>query len=95
MLFDFKIYKMENKIARKTSKANLTKKTELDILKASAKKSASVAVRESRLLGLTIKIISKNNLIEKSSTGEIKVLRKIEKTISKNGLKKGTVLCRK
>ena len=83
---------MENKILKRKSK---TSNSELEVLKYSAKKSSSIAVKESRLLGLTIKIISKNNLIEKSSTGEIKILRKIEKTNQKNGLKKGTVLCRK
>jgi hypothetical protein len=86
---------VENKTLKRKVKSLISEKNEFEILKLSARKSASVAVRESRLLGLTIKIISKNKLIEKSSTGEIKVLRKIEKTTSKNGLKKGTVLCRK
>lgn len=85
---------MENKILKRKIKSSISEKTEFEVLKLSARKSSSVAVKESRILGLTIKLISKNNLIEKSSTGEIKILRQIEKTISKNGLKKGTVLCR-
>ncbi len=83
---------MENKTLKKKYK---TSNSELEVLKYSAKKSSSLAVKESRVLGLTIKLISKNNLIEKSPTGEIKILRKIVNISSKNGLKKGAVLCRK
>ena len=86
---------MEKNIIKSEKKPFISEKYEFEILKLSARKSSSLAVKESRLLGLTIKIISKNNLIEKSSTGEIKILRQIEKTTSKNGLKKGTILCRK
>jgi hypothetical protein len=86
---------MEKKTLNRKTKSSISEKTEIEILKKSARTSSSVAIRESRVLGLTIKLISKSNLIEKSPTGEIKILRKIVNISSKNGLKKGAVLCRK
>ena len=83
---------------------------ELEILKKSARKSSENAVKESRVLGLTIKIIENNNLVEKLPNGEIRFIKAIyrptlepkvtsEKVskVNKNShkLKKGTVLCRK
>lgn len=78
------------------SKAEISDNKELEILKKAAKKSSENAVKESRILGLTIKLILNNNLVEKSPNGEIKILRKIDKVFStEKGLKKGDVLCRK
>lgn len=48
-------------------------------------------------MGLTIKVISNNEVIEKLPDGSQKVLKKIESLDSDTmpRLKKGTVLCRK
>ena len=73
-----------------------TSDEELKILQKSAKKGSDNANRTSKAMGLTVKLILNNEIIEKSPNGERKVLRKI-KVISANrkGLKKGTVLCKK
>lgn len=86
---------MEKKTLKRKTKSLISEKTEFEILKLSARRSSRVAVRESRVLGLTIKFISNNNLIEELPNGKKTILRKIENISSKNGLKKGTVLCRK
>ncbi len=86
---------MEKKTIKRKTKSSISEKIEFEILKLSARRSSSVAVRESRVLGLTIKFISNNNLIEELPNGEKNIIRKIKNISSKNGLKKGTVLCRK
>ena len=86
---------MENKILNKVIKPSFTKKSEIQILKALAKKSSKLAVRESRALGLTIKLIINNELVEKLPSGEIIFIRKLDSSPIKTGLKKGDVLCRK
>lgn len=76
------------------------KKEELDevkILIKSAKKSSHKAQRVSKAMGLSIKTISANKLIEKAPDGTTRILKEIEhddSDISLN-LKKGVVLCRK
>ena len=70
---------------------------EVKILQKSAKIASSKAIRASRAMGLTIKIISNNKILEKSPDGEIKVLRELKfaETTETKGLKKGDVLCPK
>ena len=69
---------------------------ELKILIKSAKRSTDKAIRTSKAMGLTMKFISNNEIIEKLPNGEQKVLRKLNAvSTNQKGLKKGTVLCRK
>lgn len=70
---------------------------EVKILQKSAKIGSSKARRSSKAMGLTIKVISNNEIIEKSPDGKEKVLKKIDTIVptQTKGLKKGTVLCRK
>jgi adenylate kinase len=61
-----------------------------------AKAASKNAVRVSKAMGLSVKIISNNELIEELPNGEQKVIKKIHVASAKiKGLKKGTVLCRK
>ena len=69
---------------------------ELEILQKSAKKGSDKANRVSKAMGLTVKLISNNEIIEKSPNGERKVLRKIKVIpTNKERLKKGAVLYKK
>jgi len=70
---------------------------EAEILMDAAQKGSQHAVRESKALGLTIKLISHRNIIERLSTGETRFVRKInDNSLSATrGLKKGMILCRK
>lgn len=86
---------MEKKTLKRKYKTMAVKNTEIEILKASAKRSSTLAVRESRALGLTIKLIINNNLVEKLPSGQINIIRNLKVPSKKNGLKKGDVLCRK
>ena len=66
---------------------------ELKILKESAKRGSDKAIRVSKAMGLTMKFISNNEIIEKLPDGNHKVLRKINIIpANRKGLKKGTVL---
>ena len=51
---------------------------ELKILQKSAKKGSDKAKRTSKAMGLTVKLISNNEIIEKYPNGERKVLRKVK-----------------
>jgi hypothetical protein len=69
---------------------------EFKILQKSAKSASSKAIRASRAMGLTVKYISNNEIIEKLPNGEQKVLRKIDSIpVNIKGLKKGDVLYKK
>ena len=69
---------------------------ELKILQKSAKKGSDKANRTSKAMGLTVKLISNNEIIEKLPSGERKVIRKVNVIpTNRKGLKKGTVLCKK
>jgi hypothetical protein len=69
---------------------------ELKILQKAAKSASSKAIRTSRAMGLTVKYISNNEIIEKLPNGEQKVLRKIDCVpVNIKGLKKGDVLYKK
>ena len=69
---------------------------ELKILQKSAKEGSDKAKRTSKAMGLTVKLILNNEIIEKLPNGEQKALRKINNiSINRKGLKKGTVLCKK
>lgn len=69
---------------------------ELKILQKSAKIGSKKALRASRAMGLSVKVISNNEIIEKFPNGEEKVIRKLNVVpIDGKGLKKGTVLCKK
>ena len=61
-----------------------------------AKAGSDKALRVSRAMGLTVKIIRNNEIIEILPDGKEKVVRKIEPDHLKvKALKKGTVLCKK
>ena len=69
---------------------------ELKILKKSAKSGSDKAIRASKAMGLTMKFISNNEIIEKSPNGERKVLREVNSIpTNRKGLKRGAVLCKK
>jgi len=89
---------MKSKIARfilKNHKGNRDTH-ETEILIKSASRSSNFAIRESKALGLSIKFISDNKIIERFPNGETKILREIQdKPAIQKGLKKGMVLCRK
>ena len=69
---------------------------ELKILQKSAKNASNKAIRASKAMGLTVKYISNNEIIEKLPNGEQKVLRKIDSIpVNIKGLKKGDVLYKK
>ena len=69
---------------------------ELKILLESAERSSAKAIRESKALGLTMKFIINNEIVERLPNGEERVLRKINTTSTNcTGLKKGAVLCKK
>ena len=69
---------------------------ELKILKKSAKNASDKAIRASKAMGLTIKIISNNEIIEKFPNGEQRVIRKLDVIpVNGKGLKKGTILYKK
>lgn len=87
---------------KKTNKKTTSKETntwfskEEGLLLASAKVASSKAVRSSRALGITIKIIRNQELIEVWPDKSEKVLRKISKpNVDLSKLKKGMVLERK
>lgn len=68
----------------------------IEFLIKSASEASREAIRESKALGLTIKFIEDNKIIEESPDGERRVLRKLEREPSTNiGLKKGMILRRK
>ncbi|RYU97735.1 hypothetical protein [Emticicia agri] len=72
------------------------KDDEIEILRKSALEGSRTAIRESIALGLTIKLISGNKLIEKTPDGKKRVLRKLEREPGTDiELKKGMVLRRK
>jgi hypothetical protein len=72
------------------------KDEELRILQKSAKSASGKAIRASKAMGLTMKCISNNEIVEMLPDGERKVLRKINVTpVRQAGLKKGVVLCKK
>ena len=69
---------------------------ELRILQKSAKSASVKAIRASKAMGLTVKCISNNEVVEILPNGERKVLKKINVTsVKQEGLKKGVVLCNK
>jgi hypothetical protein len=69
---------------------------EMKILKKSAKSGSDKAIRASKAMGLTIKLISNNEIIEKLPNGEQRVIREINVIpVNGKGLKKGTILCKK
>ena len=74
-------------------------KEDTQMLIEAARSGARKAIRSSRALGLTIKYIADGQIVEKSPSGEIKVIRKIESATldfkDKSALKKGAVLCRR
>ena len=73
-----------------------TNQSEVKILLKSAKSASSKAIRASRAMGLTVKYISNNEIIEKLPNGEQKVLRKIDSIpVNIKGLKKGDILYKK
>lgn len=69
---------------------------ETEILIKSALEASRAAIRESKALGLTIKLIVDNKIIEESPDGERTVIRELEREsdIGKE-LKKGMILRRK
>ena len=76
--------------------ATIQSDEELRILKKSAKSGSDKAIRASKAMGLTIKLISNNEIIEMLPNGEQKVLRKINVLpTNRKGLKKGDILCKK
>ena len=80
----------------KSKKATIKGDEELRVLKKSAKSGSSKAIRASKAMGLTVKLILNNEIVEKLPNGELKVLRKVNVIpANRKGLKKGTVLCRK
>ena len=82
----------------KTNKRTITNQSdeELKILQKSAKKGSDKAKRTSKAMGLTVKLISNNEIIEKLPSGERKVIRKVNVIpTNRKGLKQGTVLCKK
>jgi len=79
---------------------NTSKKSEepedIKELRKLAKAGSDKALRESRALGLTVKIIRNNEIIEILPDGEEKFIRKLEtEPLKVKGIKKGTVLCKK
>jgi len=78
---------------------NTSKKSETEDIKELrklAKAGSDKALRESRALGLTVKIIRNNEIIEILPDGEEKIIRKLEtEPLKVKGIKKGTVLCKK
>lgn len=69
---------------------------ETEVLIKSAALASRTAIRESKALGLTIKLISGDKIIEKDPDGTKRVLRKLEREQSSlKGLKKGMILRRK
>ena len=69
---------------------------ETKILIKSALEGSRTAIRESRALGLTMKLIVGNKLIEKTPDGEKRVLRQFKREPSTGKeLKKGMILLRK
>lgn len=71
-------------------------KSEDEILIESAKEASSKAVRSSKALGITIKVIKNNEIIEIDSNNKVKFIRKIEKSqVDTSKLKKGMKLKRK
>lgn len=74
----------------------ISEEQELKILQKSAKKSSDKALRASKAMGLTIKFLNKDEIIEESPNGNRKVIRKIAVVPLKHkGLKKGTILYKK
>jgi hypothetical protein len=62
----------------------------------SAKIASSKAIRSSKALGLTIKFIEKNSIIEITSNGKnILRTKKVNPSIDLSKLKKGSILVRK
>lgn len=69
---------------------------ETEILIKLALEASRKAIKESKALGLTIKLIVDNKIIEESSNGERRVLRELEREpITFGELKKGMILRRK
>ena len=90
-------YNLGDKYMKTNYKAAINQDDEeLKFLQKSAKRGSDKAKRVSKAMGLTVKLISNNEIIEKSPNGEQKVLRKINViATNRKGLKKGTVLCKK
>ena len=88
---------MVNKTRKMKLKLKNSEKTELEILKSIGRRSSRSAILESRVLGLTIKLIKNHKLIEKLPNGVENIIRKIDPVSisSLPTLKKGTILCRK
>lgn len=83
------------KVRGSTRNAILSSKED-SVLLASAKIASSKAVRSSRALGITIKVIRDHEIIAINPDKSIKVLRKISKpTIDMSSLRKGMILERK
>lgn len=83
-----------NTIANKNTKKLKIK--EIDVLKRSAINGSNTAIRASKAIGLTVKLISNNKIIEKRPNGEKTILRQLDNvSISQKGLKKGMILCKK
>lgn len=87
----------QNRRKREYSKGlKSSRLSEEEVLLSSAKIAASKAVRSSRAMGITIKVIKRHEIIAISPDNSEKVLRYISKpTIDLSVLKKGTVLVRK
>jgi hypothetical protein len=84
----------KGKHAKKSDALSLV--NEDDALIYSAKKASSQAIRSSRALGLSIKVIRDNKIISVSADDVEKVERTISKaSINRSGLRKGMILDRK
>ncbi|MES2629458.1 MAG: hypothetical protein V4616_10870 [Bacteroidota bacterium] len=80
---------------RATTKFTARRK-EIQSLSATAVEASKGAIKESKQLGLTIKLILNKQIIEELPSGERKVVKSISQgTAARTGLKKGMVLCRK
>jgi len=80
----------------KTKQKIHTDQTERELLLKSAKIATQRAKKISVALGLSIKSISKGQLIETLPNGEKRILKSIKKsTLGTSEIKKGTILCLK
>lgn len=70
-------------------------KDQVGILKMAGKRAGLKAYREARELGLSIKYVEDDKVIELLPTGEKKIVNTLKRNTATPNLKKGTVLCRK
>ncbi len=87
---------MRKRNVSRALRRSLSLKREEVILARSAKVASSSATRSSRALGLTVKIIKDNNIIEVHPDQSERVLRSIHKSsVDISRLKKGLILRKK